>query len=253
VLGIGNEPQLRPAMATTGGGQLPRTPVFEPQQPMAMQGNPQGSLPSGATPKAPGTTVKEPVPTVSTPETAPKIPTTEPDVGLSNRGYKPQPGERSTTKEQWKAQSARERFDAGVSRERAKLSSSSEKLNNTYKVTEQAENVIQSLKTTGHLPPEYVTKATAQASGWAPGKALGNHVTDGQIGGDIFRNQPSAPGQKPLLPDVKGRTWHEADIGLSSSMKRSKQPGTRLLYSSDGELYITTDHYENAHRIGTWK
>jgi hypothetical protein len=37
--------------------------------------------------------------------TAPKAPTSEPDVGLSNRGYQPKPGERSTTKEQWKAQS----------------------------------------------------------------------------------------------------------------------------------------------------
>jgi hypothetical protein len=183
----------------------------------------------------------------------PEVPVTEPDVGLSNRGYRPAPGERSMTREQWKATSARERFDAGVSRERAKLSSSSEKLNKTYEVTEKAENAIESLRTTAHLPPEYVTKSTARASGWAPGKALDNYVPDGKIGGDIFRNQPSAPGQKPLLPNTKGRVWYEADVGLDSSMKRSKQPGTRLLYSNDGELYITTDHYESAHRIGTWK
>jgi hypothetical protein len=41
--------------------------------------------------------------------TAPKAPTSEPDVGLSNRGYQPKPGERSTTKEQWKAQSSEQR------------------------------------------------------------------------------------------------------------------------------------------------
>jgi Domain of unknown function (DUF4157) len=42
-------------------------------------------------------------------QTAPKAPTSEPDVGLSNRGYRPQPGERATTREQWKAQSSEQR------------------------------------------------------------------------------------------------------------------------------------------------
>lgn len=33
------------------------------------------------------------------------------DVGLADRGYRPKPGERTTTKEQWKAQSGQERWD----------------------------------------------------------------------------------------------------------------------------------------------
>jgi hypothetical protein len=48
--------------------------------------------------------------------TAPKAPTSEPDVGLSNRGYQPKPGERSTTKEQWKAQSSEQRAQNTVSK-----------------------------------------------------------------------------------------------------------------------------------------
>ncbi|ABA73783.1 hypothetical protein Pfl01_2040 [Pseudomonas fluorescens Pf0-1] len=36
-------------------------------------------------------------------------------------------------------------------------------------------------------------------------------------------------------------------------MCRSNQPGTRLLYSDDGLLYITSDHYNTASSIGTWK
>jgi hypothetical protein len=48
--------------------------------------------------------------------TAPKAPTSEPDVGLSNRGYQPKPGERSTTKEQWKAQSSEKRAANRTSR-----------------------------------------------------------------------------------------------------------------------------------------
>jgi len=36
-------------------------------------------------------------------------------------------------------------------------------------------------------------------------------------------------------------------------MSRSNQADTRLLYSNDGLLYITTDHYISVIQIGTWK
>ncbi len=36
------------------------------------------------------------------------------DVGLADRGYRPQPGERATTREQWKAQSGQERWKRSV-------------------------------------------------------------------------------------------------------------------------------------------
>ncbi|QHF53740.1 guanine-specific ribonuclease N1 and T1 [Pseudomonas sp. S49] len=36
-------------------------------------------------------------------------------------------------------------------------------------------------------------------------------------------------------------------------MSRSNQPGTRLLYSDDGLLYIISDHYETVNSIGKWK
>nr|WP_223257711.1 ribonuclease domain-containing protein [Pectobacterium peruviense] len=57
----------------------------------------------------------------------------------------------------------------------------------------------------------------------------------GQIGGDIFRNSDE------LLPSAPGRVWFEADIGLSNTMSRgnASQPASRLLYSSDGLLYVT--------------
>jgi len=92
-----------------------------------------------------------------------------------------------------------------------------------------------------------MTKAQAEAAGWKSGKALGNYVPNGQIGGDIFRDDFG------LLPSKSGRVWHEADIGLTSSMKRSKQPGNRLLYSNDGQMYITSDHYETFQYLGSYK
>ena len=63
----------------------------------------------------------------------------------------------------------------------------------------------------------------------------------------IFKNN------KGLLPNKEGRVWYEADIGVNPNISRSKQPGTRLIYSNDGMLFITTDHYESFKDIGQWK
>lgn len=79
------------------------------------------------------------------------------------------------------------------------------------------------------------------------GKALNNYVPGGQIGSDVFDNTTG------ILPSSVGRTWYEADIGINNVMSRAKQGGTRLLYSDDGILYITTDHYETVTSIGKWK
>jgi hypothetical protein len=115
------------------------------------------------------------------------------------------------------------------------------------KVTELANPLVESLRTTGALPKNFVTKAEAALKGWQPGKALGNSVPSGQLGGDIFANSTK------VLPEAKGRVWFEADVGLSSAMSRAKQPGTRLLYSNDGLLFVTADHYKSVHQIGKWK
>ncbi|WP_233612822.1 hemagglutinin repeat-containing protein [Citrobacter sp. FDAARGOS_156] len=115
------------------------------------------------------------------------------------------------------------------------------------KTTEAANEVVESLRNTGQLPQYYVDKTQAMTNGWKPGKALNNTNPGGQIGGDIFQNSTN------ILPSSAGRVWREADIGINNTMSRSNQPGTRLLYSNDGLLYITTDHYETATSIGRWK
>ncbi|MGC1507786.1 bacteriophage T4 gp5 trimerisation domain-containing protein, partial [Ketobacter sp.] len=114
-------------------------------------------------------------------------------------------------------------------------------------VTESANPLVDSLRATGHLPSNYVSKSQAIQQGWKPGKALSNSVPSGQLGGDVFQNSTN------ILPSVQGRVWHEADVGLNSTVTRAKQPGTRLLYSNDGLLYVTPDHYETVHMIGRWK
>lgn len=53
--------------------------------------------------------------------------------------------------------------------------------------------------------------------------------------------------------DVAVAAGVAADVGLKNTISRSKQLGTRLLYSNDGLLYITTDHYQSVTFIGRWK
>jgi ribonuclease len=92
-----------------------------------------------------------------------------------------------------------------------------------------------------------VTKAQATAAGWKPGKALGNKIPGGQIGGDIFENTNG------VVPSASGRTWREADLGINPMMSRAKQPGWRLLYSNDGLAYVTSDHYETSYQLPNWR
>ena len=113
--------------------------------------------------------------------------------------------------------------------------------------TQAANEVVDSLKATGQLPSNYVTKVEAMQNGWEPGKALNSTTPGGQLGGDVFTNSTN------VLPSASGRVWREADIGMSNTMSRSNQLGTRLLYSNDGLLYITTDHYQTVTKIGMWK
>ncbi|CEE02199.1 hypothetical protein BT1A1_2379 [Caldibacillus thermoamylovorans] len=115
------------------------------------------------------------------------------------------------------------------------------------KATESANPLIDSLKQTGKLPSNYVNKDVAALNGWKPGKPLNNYVSGGQLGGDVFKNTTN------VVPNAPGRVWYEADIGLNNTIARSKQPGSRLLYSNDGQMYITTDHYKTVHFIGTYK
>jgi hypothetical protein len=113
---------------------------------------------------------------------------------------------------------------------------------------QKANTLLESLTATGALPPNFVTKAQAKALGWVEGKAIGNYLPDGQIGGDIFKF-PQSIG----LPAAPGRIWFEADVDLISTITRKKQPGIRLLFSSDGLAFVSPDHYRRIYRLTDWK
>lgn len=84
------------------------------------------------------------------------------------------------------------------------------------------------------LPPVYVTKKEASQLGWIGG-GLGAVPDNKSIGGDYFGNYQG------LLPHKTGRSYYECDIDALGSQNRGKK---RLVYSNDGLVYYTEDHYE---------
>ena len=85
----------------------------------------------------------------------------------------------------------------------------------------------------GCLPPNFITKAEAQALGWDGGD-LSRYAPGKSIGGDSFGNYEGK------LPKAKGRKFNECDARYSGG----KRGGERIVYSSDGHVWYTADHYE---------
>lgn len=84
------------------------------------------------------------------------------------------------------------------------------------------------------LPPNYLTKDEANALGWDAEKGNLWEVTDEMsIGGDRFSNREG------LLPE--DRTYFECDIDYQGGYRGAK----RLVYSDDGWIYYTADHYDS--------
>lgn len=97
------------------------------------------------------------------------------------------------------------------------------------------EEVAAYLHLYGQLPPNYISKKEAQALGWD--SQAGNlwEVTEQlSIGGDRFGNYEGA------LPEAPGRSWKECDVNYQGGFRGAE----RLLYSSDGLIYYTADHYQ---------
>ena len=97
------------------------------------------------------------------------------------------------------------------------------------------EDVALYIHTYGHLPPNFMTKKEAEAAGWSGG-ALDRVVPGMCIGGDRFGNYEG------LLPKKKGRTYYECDIDTQGRRSRGAK---RIVWSNDGLIYYTPDHYES--------
>ena len=86
------------------------------------------------------------------------------------------------------------------------------------------------------LPSNYITKNEASKLGWVSNEGNLWDVTDEMsIGGDKFGNYEG------LLPKKNGRQWYECDVNYYGGYRGSE----RILYSNDGLIYYTDDHYES--------
>lgn len=97
------------------------------------------------------------------------------------------------------------------------------------------EDVALYIHTYGCLPKNYLTKKEAQNLGWTGG-SLEKYAPGMAIGGDRFGNYEG------LLPAKKGRTYTECDIDTKG---KSSRGGKRIVFSNDGLIYYTDDHYES--------
>lgn len=87
----------------------------------------------------------------------------------------------------------------------------------------------------GTLPKNFITKSDASALGWKSSEGNLWEVTDHMsIGGDKFGNREG------LLPKADGRQWYECDVNYEGGYRGAE----RILYSNDGLIYYTDDHYE---------
>ena len=89
--------------------------------------------------------------------------------------------------------------------------------------------------TYGELPSNFMTKKEAQKLGWEGG-SLEPYAPGMCIGGDYFGNYEG------LLPEKKGREYHECDIDTLGAKSRGAK---RIIFSNDGLIYYTSDHYES--------
>lgn len=91
--------------------------------------------------------------------------------------------------------------------------------------------------TYGKLPSNFITKDEAKALGWSGNgnDLLEKYAPGKSIGGDRFGNY------EKLLPQKSGRTYTECDIDTAGTERGTK----RIVFSNDGLVYYTEDHYES--------
>ncbi len=97
------------------------------------------------------------------------------------------------------------------------------------------EDVALYIHTYGRLPDNFMTKKEAEELGW-PGGSLEPYAPGMCIGGNRFGNYEG------LLPEKEGRKYTECDIDTLGAEKRGAK---RIVFSNDGLIYYTDDHYES--------
>ncbi len=95
------------------------------------------------------------------------------------------------------------------------------------------------IKHYGKLPDYYTSKQDFKDAGWHDGKPPVRYIPDKMMGGDIYNND------ELRLPDSPGRIWYEADINYYEGRRNLH----RLVWSNDGLVFVTYDHYKTFYEI----
>lgn len=104
----------------------------------------------------------------------------------------------------------------------------------------QQSRVANYLQQHQRLPDYYIRKNEARRQGWDPSRGNLCQVLPGKaIGGDRFSNREGG------LPEKAGRKWFEADVNYQCGRRGSD----RMLWSSDGLIYVTRDHYRHFEQV----
>lgn len=95
----------------------------------------------------------------------------------------------------------------------------------------------------GKLPSNFITKNEAEELGWKKkdGEAGQLHVVAPgmSIGGSKYGNYEG------LLPEAQGRKYYECDINYVKGNRGAE----RIVYSNDGLIFYTGDHYETFEQL----
>ena len=92
----------------------------------------------------------------------------------------------------------------------------------------------------GHLPDNFITKKEARDLGWDSQDGNLDDVAPGMsIGGDTFGNREG------ILPKEKGRKYYECDVNYEGGYRG----GERIVYSNDGLIFYTEDHYKSFEQL----
>ena len=109
----------------------------------------------------------------------------------------------------------------------------------TPEVTEESGPIIEPQRIAdylfehGELPENFITKQEARDLGWNGYNYLSDVAPGMSIGGDYFGNYEGK------LPKIKGRKYYECDCWYTGG----KRNACRIIYSNDGHVWYTEDHY----------
>lgn len=91
----------------------------------------------------------------------------------------------------------------------------------------------------GKLPDYYISDQELRSLGWKNGKPPKRFAPGRMYFGGIYNNRDGH------LPSAPGRIWYEADINYYEG-RRNRH---RILFSNDGLLFVTYDHYLTFYEI----